>query len=191
MIEYKYVINKEVLKNFFYAESITKEMISEVKKVIFVVMVKHFSYSVNSTVDKDLYNDLVQSAYLAILSRRDRYDNKYPAYNYIYTICRNEIGNNLVKLTRGYNIEKINNVRGSVVDPEDIELPAEINKYKNYLLGTEEFTSVRISKKSALDLIIFLRLHENKCTCKIPEFLDQSCKKQRVLYKLLMELFNE
>ena len=191
MIEYKYVINKEVLKDFFYAESITKEMISEVKKVIFVVMVKHFSYSVNSTGDKDLYNDLVQSAYLAILSRRDKYDSKYPAYNYIYTICRNEIGNNLVKLTRGYNIEKINNVRGSVVDQEDIELPAEIDKYKNYLLGTEEFTFVRISKKSALDLIIFLRLHENKCTCKIPEFLDQSCKKQRVLYKLLMELFNE
>ena len=146
-------------------------------------MIKHFS---NYQTD----DDLIQFAFLAVLSRRKQYDPTYSAYSYIYTICRNEIGNNIAKLSRVVPVDTLNRVRGAITTMDDSELPIEVAKFKDVLLGISEVNYVRISKKDALNLIIFLRLNENKVKTELPDYIPDS-KATRVLYKLLQEIFYE
>ena len=94
-LKYKIAIDKEELKDFFLSETVTEKHQEEVNKVINVVMIKHFFKHY------DLFPDLRQYAWLAVLHRRDKGEfqgSKGSAYNYIYSTCRNEVGNNIIKL---------------------------------------------------------------------------------------------
>lgn len=181
-MEYKFKINKELLTQFFLSDQPpTEEQLREVKKVFKVVMIKHY-HKFNA-----LSEDLIQYALLAILERRKSYDPSFSPYNYIYTTFRNEIGNKINKLNKEVYVEDILKLKVDIYDSTDAELPQEVQRYKNYLLGLEEFDFLRIPKKSALNLIIFLRMHESRREVEVPNFVLHGKNIIQVLYKLLKE----
>lgn len=181
--KYKIKIDKEVLTDFFLNDQITDKHLSEIRKVFNVVLIKHYSkYSINA-------DELFQYAITAILERRDRYDQSFSAYNYIFTCFRNEVGNKINKLSREQLLEDILSFKESISTMEGTaELPLEISKYKDMLIGVEDFTIKRITKSDVLNLILFLRLYESKRQVKIPTFLEEHRNATQVLYKTLKEL---
>lgn len=143
-----------------------------------------------------LSEDLRGFCHVGLLNRHDAFDiEKGNAYNYIFTFFRNEIGNKIKTLTREIpsdqeGTEEYNTrvIRALSYTMEDIEfLPPEVKKYQEYLLGTKEFTCIRIPKKDVLPLLFFLREHD-RVNVKLPEFLSEDKKTVRVLYQLLKEL---
>ncbi len=183
--EYKFKIDKEILKDFFTSEGDpTPEHLKEIKKVFNVVMIKHHSSQLKMS------DELVGYAILALLERRKQYDPSYSAYNYIYSIFRNEVGNKLHKLQnpKEFYMEDLLSFKERMVDTGKDELPQEVQRYTEYLTGQKNYTFIRIPKKDVLDLLIFLRSFESKREVKVPEFILKSKGIIKVLYKLLKEL---
>lgn len=185
--EYKIKVDKEVLRQFFVAEQFTDHHKAEVEKVLNIVLIKHYSKHFN------LFDDLRQFAWTAILERRHRkdYDPTRCPYNYIYTTFRNEVGNNIIKLLKESSVEDIINLKESVHNAAVDELPSEIVKYTKHLTGEESYTYLRIPKKDVLPLVLFVRLFEKKREVKVPSFLSDYKNSTQVLFKLLKEMFDE
>lgn len=179
---YKVKIDQEKLTDFFTTQNVTEAHLKEIRKVFNVVLIKHFS---NYMSDAD---NLYQYAILAILERRDRFDISYSAYNYIYSCFRNEVGNKINKLSKESLVEDILTFKDSLEDSDMAELPEEIRKYKDALMGLEDFTFKRIPKGDILHLIIYLRLYEPKRNVKIPPYIEGHKNSVQVLYKLLKEM---
>lgn len=183
--QYKYKIDKELLKQFFLTEGDpTKEQLREIKKVLNVVMVKHFQKYMN------MADDLIQYALLAVLERRSKYDPAFSAYNYIYSIFRNEIGNNIVKLTRESSVEDMIIYKENIVESyTDEPLPPEVIRYKEYLTGEKPFTYLKVPKRDVLNLILFLKVHESHRQINVPGFVKDSKNVIDIMYKMLKDKF--
>lgn len=192
MANYGIKIDKTLLLEFFTLDvsSATAKHFKEIDKVFAIVMSKWFSkwYYISE--------DLRGFCRVGLLNRHDAFDiEKGNAYNYIFTFFRNEIGNKIKTLTREIpsdqeGTEEYNTrvIRALSYTMEDIEsLPPEVKRYQEYLLGTKEFTCIRIPKKDVLPLLLFLREHD-RVNVKLPEFLSEDKKTVRVLYQLLKEL---
>lgn len=184
---YKYKVDKSLLDQFFlsYPQEPTIAQLEEVKKVLNVVMIKHFSSYISNM------DDLRSYALLAVLERRSQYDPSYSSYNYIYSIFRNEVGNKINKLTKENFVEDILKFKEALYESNEAELPKEISRYKKYLTGEEEFSLLRIPKKDALNLIVFMKIYESSRETKVPEFIEPNNKSIQVLYKLLKQLFDD
>lgn len=184
MAEYKYKIDKDLLTNFLLLSGDpTKEQLKELDKVITVVMIKHYN---RYFYDKE---ELYQYARLAVLDRRKNYDPSFSSYTYIYTICRNEIGNRIRKLTKETFVEDILPIYNASVPGSDVvELPVEIRKFRKHLTGELEFSVVDITRREAINLCSFIWLNSKPIRSKVPSFLESSKDSVKILYKLLLEL---
>lgn len=187
MSDYTFKIDKEVLRDFFIQPQFTSLHKREVDKVLNVVLIKHYNKYYY------LFEELKQFAWTAVLERKMRkdYDPTRDPYNYIYTTFRNEVGNNIIKLTREINIEGMVNFKEAMVNSSEGSLPSEVCRYQKYLTGEVAFTSLRIPKKDVLPLLVFLRLYEKRREVKVPSFITNSRLSIPVLYKLLKEIFED
>lgn len=194
---YKVKIDKDKLLKFFLlpSDEVTQEQVNEVQKVINVVLIKHYSKYYY------LFEELKSAAITAICARREQYNPSFSPYNYCYTVFRNEIGNKIVKYTKEQyvpdikeqyvpeikdkikNIENYINIEGQV--------PDEVIRYKDYLLGLKEFELIRIPKKDILPLICFFKIVETKPKVNVPQYILECDYGMEILYKLLIDIYNE
>lgn len=185
--DYKYIIDKKVLTEFLLTEStITAQQLKELNKVITVVLVKHFS---NYLSQKDFVNDLRQTAIIDVLERRHNYDPSYPAYNFIYTICRNQIGNFINRYNKTLYVDEILPISNASVSSEvSAYLPFDIERFHKYLTGEKSFTVIDLTPKDAVNLAVFIMSHIKVRPFQVPDFIIQSPKSTEVLYRLLCHL---
>lgn len=94
--EYRIKVNNSLVDSFFShpIPLITQAEIREVRKVVLVVFNKYFhKYAY-------MKRELISTTMAAILERHRNFDPRFRAYNYVYTIARNEIGNRIKKVTK-------------------------------------------------------------------------------------------
>lgn len=185
--DYKYVIDKNILTDLLLNDSeITEQQLKELNKVITVVLVKHFS---NVLYQKDFVNDLRQTAILDVLQRRHNYDPSYPSYNFIYTICRNQIGNFINKYNKTLYVDEILPISNASVSSEvSADLPSDIEKFRKFLTGERSFTTIELTPKDAINLTIFILQHTKQRSYQVPDFISQSPESITILYRLLCHL---
>lgn len=181
MSDYKYLIDKKAVTDFFFQEVPTKQSLKAIHMVITAVILKHFAKYVN------ISEDLHSLCMVALLERKERYDPSYPAYNYAFTICRNEINNYLNK-QREVVVEDILPIYNASVDPEVAQLPQEVNKFKLYLTGEKQFEVIEMSKKDAINLILFCETINPSRRIEPPEFIKNNEKSIYLLYRVLTKL---
>ena len=179
---YKVKINKDILSEFFTTDKVTQRHLDELYKIVNIIMIKHYSKYSN------LFEELRQAAVMAVTQRRSSYDPSYSAYNYVYTVFRNEIGNTIIKLTKETSVEDYLSYREKVVDSSEAELPVEIERYHKFLTGEEKFSKLRIPKKDVLNLILFLKKFETRRDSQTPTFIYESKKYTTLMYKMLKDL---
>lgn len=184
--EYKIPINKDMLTQLFFVDNdkITSEMLEELNKVINVVFIKHFSnYSNNE--------DLRQQALLAVFEHKPKYDPSFSAYNYIYSICRNEIGNKIKKYGKETFVDDLLPYQRGFSDISGDSLPPEVKRYFSYLAGMLPFRMVKVLKADVLPLILFLNLHDKQARpAKVPEFIEENPKSLGLMYRMLQNSIN-
>lgn len=186
-------VDKAKLKQFFQGPTnkIPKDLLDEVDKVFSIIISKYYS--------KYYYmaEELKSLAMLAILERRDRFDDSRDAYNYIFTVFRNEVGNKIKSLTREvssddgsdelHNVSVVKTLTSLVQDKATI--PEEIEKYGDYLSGEKPFTMIRVSKKELLPLMLYIKAHE-PTRYAVPDFVYRIEGSTKVLYTLLKEIID-
>ena len=185
---YKIKINKEILYEFLLCDEdeLGQIHIDEVYKVLNIVFNKYSSsYSY-------MKKEVCAQAFATMLDRRAGYNPDMCPYNFLYTMARNEIGNVIYRWTKESHSEDDLNYRepGHDIETENLDLPASIVKYAHYLSGEMDFTVKRISKKDAVDILIFLRLNERKPQQKAPDMLRDKKNAVDVLYRIIRELIS-
>lgn len=149
-------INKEMLYEFLVLPNsdITSKHYTEIKKVVDIVMSKWWSSY--SYLRKEVIDEVVG----VILERKVRYNPKMDAYNYIFTMVRNQVGNFIHKLTKEVKIDlnvsgydSIKDIDGVVFDES---VPSFLEKYLVYLLGEVDFNYMRVSHRDLFPLLLFL-----------------------------------
>lgn len=178
---YKIPINKDILTDFLLSNlpPDSKQM-EEVIKVFTVVLIKHFS---NYLQDKD---DLFSYAWVGILSKRKNYDPSFSSYNYIYTISRNEIGNAIKRYSKEELTDDLLPASSGFVSQAnavEMDLPPELNKYKKYLTGEQEFDLVELPPLDAFYLIVFILSHTPFRKKRVPDFIKENPDALEVLFK--------
>lgn len=187
--EYKITIDKELLFEFLLCSvgEINDEHLRELSKLLDIVIFKHFSSRM------DIAEDLKYSALEVILSRREQFNPKMDAYNYLYTIARNEVGNNIYRWTKESRADDMepHQCECSVQEyPEELDsIPSACLKYMRYLTSEADYEVKRIAQKDVTDIIVWLRIHESK-VCQCPEFL-RGKNNTGVLYKLIKDIIEK
>lgn len=181
--EHKIKIDKEILAEFLLSNKTPSQVqVTEVVKVFTVVIVKHFNTFI---LQKD---DLFSYAWVAVLSRRKNFKESFSPYNFIYTIARNEIGNAIKRYGKEDYVDKfLPNSRGftSVSSNVEFELPVELNKFKKYLTGEEEFILLDLKPLEAFYLCAFVLSNIKFRTKRIPDFLQENPDVAQILYKTI------
>lgn len=181
MDNYKYKIDKIALQDFLVSDSPSQESLRAFKLTFNAVLIKHYQKYMY------LYEDLYSQCLVAVLERRERFDPKYSSYNYIYTICRNEICNYINKLKEVY-VSDILPLSNASVNIDIGELPSEINKFKSYLTGEVQYTILELTEKEACCLAVFCEMHKKTRSVKVPEFISNCPDAISILYKLLVKI---
>lgn len=179
--DYKIKIDKDILTKFLLdTGKPTEKQISEVNKVFIAVLIKHFNAFIS---DKD---DLFSYAWIGVMTKRKNYVQSFSSYNYIYTIARNEIGNAIKRYGREEPTDEILPISNTTVNPSapvDFELPAELNKFKKYLTGEEQFTTIDLSQIEAFYLVSFVLANTQFRIKKIPDFILEKSNALNIVYK--------
>lgn len=176
---YKYKIDQDLLTKFLLGDD-SQDSLKELEKVVFVVLVKHYPNYVQDS-------DLKQQAVLAVLSRRDSYDPSFSAYNYIYTICRNEISNKVRRSHRELPADNILTLAEGLTTFESAELPTEIEKFRRYLTSEKSFTVLELTEKDAINLYIFINSIKKPRLKKVPEFYSNCPYLKELMYKFITD----
>lgn len=177
--EPKVKIDKKALNDMMMSSTEpTTLQLREFKKVVTVVVIKHYSSYLSH------FDELFQFAAAAVFERRQRFDASFQAYSFIYTVCRNEIGNKIKKYSREVVVEDILPMSNASCEMEEsIELPKEVSKFKHYLIGELDFETLELTKLECINLSAFIMMHQ-PLRCKPPEFFGDDKKIVSVLYKL-------
>jgi hypothetical protein len=179
-MDYKYKIDKTLLDEFLLSEHPSQQAIKQFRKVVLIVVIKHYPQYIQCLED---YNSLCS---VEVLSTRSRFDPSFSSYNYLYSKCRNIIGN-YIRRKREVVVEEILPLSNASVSDNDVqELPAEIGKYFKPLTGQEEFSIREIPKKDAINLALFILQHSSLRKLKVPSFIN--AQDINLLYKLLLML---
>ena len=184
-MSYKVKVDQQLLTDLLLNEhDPTEAEIRELRKVVTIVMVKHFSKYLHDV------EELASFAILAVLERRSRYDHSYSAYNYIYTVCRNEITNKVSRLGRETLVEDILPISNASVQSDvRVELPSEIKKFRTHLTGEKKFDKVELTLLEAVNLASFINLHEPPKRHSVPEFLLENKHSTVILYKIFEHFY--
>ena len=182
MENYKIKIDKEILKDFLLSKTITQIHLKELHKVVVTVLIKHYAKFLHD-------QDLESFATLAVLERKKNYNPIYDSYNFIYTICRNEIGNQINRLTKETFVEDILPMSNASVSPDAFtDIPSEIHKFKKYLTGEIDFKYIELKESEAVNLSMFILLNTKQRSKKLPNFIITNPDSLMVLYKLATSL---
>ena len=183
---YKNPIDKKLIKEMLTDTDCSSKNVSayvrELNKLVDVVFNKHFSKYF--TMKEDLEADAV----LAVYNKRQYYNPNKDAYNFVYSILRNEITNKLSKLNRISLVEDYmpfdKPMGNDAYDTED--MPQKVLKWTDYMLGDVNFNYVKIPKKDILEVMVYLKIHERgqHPNC-LPTYLKPSVENMNALYKLL------
>lgn len=184
---YKHPIDKKLLKEMLTDTDCKSPNVSayikELNKLCDVIFNKHFSKYY--TMKEDLEGDAI----VAVYNKRQYYNPEKDAYNFLYAIMRNEMTNKLSKLNRISLIDDympFDNAieRRSTDDMEDI--PQNVLKWSDYMVGDIDFNWVRIPRKDVLELMVWLKINERGQHPKItPSYLKPTEENMNALYKLL------
>lgn len=184
---YKHPIDKKLLKEMLTDTDCKSPNVSayikELNKLCDVIFNKHFSKYY--TMKEDLEGDAI----VAVYNKRQYYNPEKDAYNFLYAIMRNEMTNKLSKLNRISLIDDympFDNAieRRSTEDMEDI--PQNVLKWSDYMVGDIDFNWVRIPRKDVLELMVWLKINERGQHPKItPSYLKPTEENMNALYKLL------
>lgn len=167
---WKIKVDKQLLNDFMshpekdYDQEGWKQVLKELKKVFNIVMIKHYSRAMY------LKEELWNWCLLATQERRNKkqFDvNRSQAYNFLYSLYRNECGNKFHSFTKESlqddspfpQVEKP--TEDYHEDNLNLDIPEVIDRWKDYLLGIKPFTVVRIPKKDVFDLLFFLKSHSD------------------------------
>ena len=184
---YKHPIDKKLLKEMLTDTDGTSPNVSayirELNKLCDVIFNKHFSKYY--TMKEDLEGDAV----LAVYNKRKYYNPEKDAYNFLYAIMRNEMTNKLSKLNRISLVDDYmpydNAIERRNEDDMD-DIPQNVLKWSDYMVGDIDFNWVRIPRKDVLELMVWLKLHERGQHPKItPSYLKPTEENMNALYKLL------
>lgn len=181
MTSYRFKIDKKALEEFLLKDNPSKEALRAVHMVITAVIIKW--YSKYKSMDAELHDLVIY----ALCKKRGKYDLAYSAYNYIFTIARNEIGNYLNK-RREVVVEDILPLSNASVVPDIASLPSEINKFKKYLTGEEEFTVLDLTEREAVNLMCFCDLHQPSRKVTPPTYIQENPNALQTLYRFLLKL---
>lgn len=184
---YKHPIDKKLLKEMLTDTDCKSPNVSayikELNKLCDVIFNKHFSKYYT------MKDDLEGDAIVAVYNKRQYYNPEKDAYNFLYAIMRNEMTNKLSKLNRISLIDDympFDNAieRRSTDDMEDI--PQNVLKWSDYMVGDIDFNWVRIPRKDVLELMVWLKINERGQHPKItPSYLKPTEENMNALYKLL------
>lgn len=184
--KYRLVINKDLLTEFFFVEEVTEQHLTEVHKVFNVIMAKYYA--------KYYYmrDDLISFAISAACDRkfRNMYDPSYSAYNYLFALFRNEVGNKILKLAREVPSDMLLSYR-NLAEPEvddTNKAPASVQKYIDALSGDKSDNFTKVAKADILDIIIYCRVHEGKKLNGTPEYLQDNNRAIPALYNIIKDL---
>jgi len=188
------IVDKETIYEFLLCpiSEISKDHYKEVEKVISIVKHKHFG----SFEFKDSALSIVIPQ---LLIKRSSYDPDRDAYNYMYTMCRNLIGNQLRKDGRIDGLHQSLDVTFmSPIDGDDTgfdledngsipsEIPLAVEKYFKFLTCEEDFTVKRVSREDSLALLMFIETNSNNNKFK-PVVLSK--KEYNAMFRVLTKMF--
>lgn len=176
---YKVPVDKQALTDMMMsAEEPTAAQLKEFRKVVTIVVIKHFGKYLSH------FEELYQFAVAAVFERKERFDPTFSAYSFLYTICRNEIGNKIKKYTREVVVEDILPMTNASCELEEtVSVPKEIAKFRKHLTGEVDFEYVELTKLECVHVSAFLMMHQ-PLRCKPPEYFEDDSKIVSVLYKL-------
>lgn len=156
---YRIKVNQPLITSFFSKpkEQATVEEINEINKVITIVLNHYFGKYYR------MFKELRAWAMLAIVERHQNYDSNWSAYNYVYRISRNEIGNKISKYFKDKE-EFVDEI------PEQgkystISQPLEsVNELIPYLSGEQYFQVLDVPKELIFPLLVLIEETLNKST---------------------------
>lgn len=181
-------VDKELVFEFLLLDSdeISQEHIDEVKKVIGIVLNKYYSDRYSE------FEELTAQIFTKILENRINYSPKFDAYNYVFTIARNEGGNLLKRLDKEILTDDFFSVAEKNTAPfEDDRQEFEslvLKKYAPYLSGEQEWNFLRIRQDEVAEILFFL--HHGKKR-EVPEYLKKPGALEQLYFVLNAVLINE
>lgn len=174
-------IDKELLFEFLIipSEEISKEHLDEAYKVIRIVLNKYQSKYYR------LFEELESRIMQYFIERRERFNPQMCAYNYLFTIARNEAGNYINKYTREYPVDEFYGAAPSA--DADFKAEGVLGKYQDMLTGTGNGQNVlRISREDTI-LLLLEFANYNRSLNKIKrEFTQREAKQLYILSKTLL-----
>lgn len=181
-------IDKELVFEFLLldSEEISQEHIAEVKKVIDIVLNKYYSNRYSE------FPELTAQIFTKIFENRVNYSPRFDAYNYVFTIARNEGGNLLKRLDKEILTDDFFSVaeRSTIpIEDDRAEFESEVlKKYAPYLTGEKEWNFLRIRQDEVAEILFFL--HHGKKR-DVPEYLKKPGALEQLYYTLHTVLINE
>lgn len=182
-------VDKELLFEFLLLEhdEISDVHLKEVKKVIDIVLNKYFPANF------DEFGELQAEVMVKLFENKVNYNPRFDAYNYIFTIARNQAGNLLRKLHRElltdefWSEGKEDSHSDEVEDNEqDHEFEsAVVQKYYKKLTGMEEWNYLRVRQTEVAEILLFFHKYKFK---EIPSYLKYDHKVAERLYYILNTL---
>lgn len=184
MNQYKVNVDKDLLKEVFTLQNskLTSAHFKEVDKIINIIFIKYHNQHYF------MKEELTSLVYAALLKKKESFNPEMGAYNFVYTICRNEIGNFLIKYSREQSVSDFGSVRESYVSSDSfVEFPPEMARYSKILTG-EESVVLRVPKKDIIPIVIYARLRRPNKSVVLPRFLldNNSEELLNILYKMLI-----
>lgn len=180
---YKYKIDKRLLRECLVSDNADSRCILELNKLVDTIFNKHFSKYVY------MKEDLACDAVAAVYSKRSYYEPSRDAYNFLYAVIRNEIGNKILKYTKETLIEDYadycNSSAGNKVDFYE-DIPKRAAKYFDDLVGDSDSNYTVIERRDVPDLLLYLKLNERKSRVhEAPEYVELSQHTLNVMYELI------
>lgn len=168
-------VDKELIFEFLLIDhsEISEEHLKEVEKVIEIVLNKYHPSRFSE------YGELKSQILLKIMENKVNYSPKYDAYNYVFTIARNESGNLLKRLSKEVLTDEFF-TQGENDYHEEFESPV-LEKYSKFIAGEEEWDFLRIRQDEVAEILLFFHRNKKK---EIPRYLKTKEVAERLYYIL-------
>lgn len=188
--QYKIKIDKTLLEEFLLCEDdeVNYTHFAEIGKLMIIIMYKYYNRY------RYMSEDICSAVIATMMERRKGFDPTKDAYNYLYTMARNEAGNIIYRSTKEFHVEDNMSVREEGMydldSLENTDVPPAVIRYVHYLTGEEDFTIRRISRTDVVDILLYMKINERKAVKPAPSYVAVDSRTVNVLYALLKTLLD-